>query len=750
MYLGVSLLRGSAPLALLAAAIACGPTEAPPELAPAAPAQESRPATPLTYVGVATCEECHAEVTKRWRGSHHDRALEIASEASVLGDFDDAVHTHFGVTTRFSRRDASYIVRTEGPDGTMADFEVAYTFGVEPLQQLLIRLPEVEGGAGGRLQALGIAWDSRPHEAGGQRWFSLHPDERIAPDDVLHWTGPAGRWNTQCADCHSTGIERGYDVDANRYDTRWVEIDVGCEACHGPGSRHAEWARAGADAAQARGGLRVDLANRATWTFADGAAIAHREPARTEHSELDTCAPCHSRRSVLAPSMPGEPFLDANRPALLEDGLYYADGQIDDEVYVWGSFVQSRMFAAGVTCSDCHEPHALRIDVPDEACGRCHRPEVFATPEHHHHRPDSAGSSCVACHVPERTYMMIDPRRDHSFRVPRPELANRTGSPNACEGCHTDAAPGSMSAPWQRWWGDEGARGRHFGDVLHAGRQGLAGAHDALRALATDAEAPAIARASALSLLRQRPGPGIAQAVQRGASDREPLVRMAAAELAALLPAAQRLAILPLLSDPIRAVRIAAAPVLAPVPPHLWPAGGRAALGTPLAEYRRAQLAAADQPESHTNLAALHGSLGETEAALRAYETALRVGPWFVPAYVNYADLLRQLGRDEEGEPLLRRALELAPESAGTHHSLGLLLVRQGRRDEALVALARAAELEPRDPRFAYVYAVALHSAGQVDAARNTLLAAAKRHPNDPTIRSFLAELSQPPGAQTR
>lgn len=668
--------------------------------------------------------------------------MQVASESSVLGDFDDARFTHHDIVTRFFRRDGRHLVEAEGVDGAMAEYEVAWTFGVEPLQQLLVPFPD------GKVQALDVAWDARPAEAGGQRWYALHA-ERMPPGDVLHWTGLGARWNAQCAACHSTDVRRGYDTARDAYETTWAEIAVACEACHGPGAAHvarAEAAAAGgpllSDTAEDRGlAVRFPPARPAAWVFAPGAPIAHRAPPRRERTELDACAPCHARRSLLREgARPGEPFLDAYRPALLEEGLYEADGQIRDEVFEYGSFLQSRMHAAGVTCSDCHDPHALRLRAEGNgSCAQCHRAEVFDTSTHHRHAPDSAGARCTSCHMPARTYMGIDVRHDHSFRVPRPDLSVSLGTPNACTDCHADRPPAWAAAALARWFPDGRAGTPHYGEAIAAGRRGAVGAERALAALAADLGAPAIARATALSML-ESPTPG---AVQRVAADSEPLVRLGALEAARrLAPAARLAAVGPLLRDPLRAVRIEAARVLADVPAGLWRPVDRTALADGLAAYREAQQAQADLPSSHLNLALLDLALGDLAAARRGYETALRLASWFVPAAVNLADLARIEGDEAAAEATLRRALAVVPESAELHHALGLALVRAGRADEALAALARAAALAPGQARYAYVHALALEAAGQGERALGVLAEAQRRRPGDREVLIALATLS--------
>lgn len=727
---------------------AVGPSPSASVRAPADPADPASLATAApppeqAFVGAARCAGCHAAEAAAWRGSHHDRAMEEASEASVEGDFDDATFEHAGVVSRFFRRDGRYRVETQGADGEQAEFEVARTFGVDPLQQYLVRFPD------GRVQALDVAWDVRPREAGGQRWFALHPDERIPPGDVLHWTGPALRWNSQCADCHSTDLRHGYDLARDRYDTTWAELDVACEACHGPGAAHVAWAEAAArgEAGGADRSLPVRFppVRPEDWVRDPGAPIARLRAPRGERTELETCAPCHARRTLLREgSRPGEPFLDSFRPALLEEGLFEADGQMRDEVYVYGSFLQSRMHAAGVTCGDCHDPHSLRRRAEDNAlCGGCHRPEVFDAPAHHHHEAGAPGAQCVSCHMPARTYMVVDVRHDHSFRVPRPDLSVAIGTPNTCNDCHAERSPAWAAEAVARWFPDGRSATPHYGEALAAGRAGLPGADRALTALAADPSQPAIVRATALSLL-ERPG---AEALRRAAADPDPLVRLGALEAAARAAPAERLgAVQPLLRDPRLAVRIEAGRVLADVPAALWRPAERTALARALAEYRAAQAVQADRPEAHVNLALLDLALGEPAAARREYETALRLAPWFVPAAANLADLERALGDEAAAEALLRRALGNAPDSAELHHALGLTLVRTGRREEALGELERAVALAPAQAHFAYVLAIALQDAGEGERALAVLSAAHERRPGDRQLLGALATLSAQAG----
>jgi len=715
-----------------------------PALAAAAP-QPPGPRTDPAYAGSESCRPCHAAAYDAWLTSDHRHAIEPATLESVRGDFRDTTFSAPDGTSRFTRTGDRFTVRTAGPDGADHDFPVPYTFGIRPLQQYLLPLP------GGRLQALSVAWDTDR-----KRWFHLYPDERVDHRDILHWTRPSQNWNDRCAECHSTALRKGFDREHDGYATTWTELSVGCESCHGPGADHVRWAeatqRAGrTPAANEPNGLVVDYGadGPAMWVLDPATGTAKRSVERRSHAELETCAACHARRATLTDAYrPGEPFLDSHRPALLDDGLYFPDGQIQDEVYEYASFLQSRMYHAGVTCSDCHDPHSGRLRATGDAlCARCHEPARFATKAHHHHPPESDAARCVACHMPTRTYMVVDPRRDHSFRVPRPDLAEQTGSPNACTECHRDRSPQWAADAIVQWYGTPKRREWHFGEAIHAARRyhgdGEAGL---LKLLGTDT-APAIARATAVSLLPRYPGPRTAAAVARAATDPDALLRLAAVDASAMLPPAERVRLLaPLAGDPLRAVRIDAGAALAAVPEAALAPSQRPARTRALDEYRAVQMENADRPDARLNLGLLAADLGQADTARAEYEAAMRIEPQFVPAYVNLADLHRAQGRDADADAVLRRGLAQVPDSAELHHALGLTLVRQQRVGDAVSELGRAAQLAPNDPRYAYVYGIALDSIGESARAVNVLRGAHDRFPGDWQLLSALVTVSRDAG----
>lgn len=701
---------------------------------------------PARYVGSAACAGCHASEAALWKTSHHALAMQPATPATVLGDFADATFVNAGVTTVFHRSGDTYMVKTDGPDGVLHDFPVAYTFGVSPLQQYLIALP------GGRYQALGIAWDSRPQQAGGQRWYFLYPGQSLKPGDRLHWTGRDQTWNYMCADCHSTDVKKNYDLSTDTYATTFAEIDVGCEACHGPGSRHAAWAvRPDQMPVDLRKGIVAWLktSDRGVWAMNSDTGIAHRTEPRSSAVELDACAGCHARRSTITPTKnAATPFLDAYLPAMLEPGHYHPDGQIDGEVFEYGSFLQSRMHQAGVTCTDCHEPHAARLRAEGNMlCSQCHMPAKFDVPAHHHHEAGSPGAQCANCHMPTKVYMGIDARRDHSIRIPRPDLTATLATPNACTSCHTNQPPSWAAEAVARWFPNGRQKQPHYGQAIAAGRAGAAGAERAVDAIIADPNVPGIARASAMLLLPALGGAESLPVWRAALANADPLVRLGA--IRALPPTASAAMFkdaAALLTDPVRAVRTEAARALAGVDPQILTAAQRAALSSALLDLVAAEAVSGDRPESHLNLGLLDVRRRLPEKAETEYRTALRLDPKFVPAMVNLADLERMRGRDAQGGEFLRKAISLEPENAEAHHALGLLLVRQRDYPAALAELRHASELAPENPRFVYIYAIALNSTGAARDALELLERAHTRFSSNVEVLSALLSISRDRG----
>ena len=666
-----------------------------------------------SYVGMAVCAECHATETAAWTGSHHDLAMARAVETTVLGDFNDAVFNHGGVESRFFRRDGGFFVVTEGSDGELAEFELKWTFGWDPLQQYLVEFPD------GRLQALGVAWDTRTPDAGGQRWFHVYGDEIIPAGDELHWTMPAQNWNYMCADCHSTGYRKNYDPESDSFASTWTDVNVACEACHGPGSTHVARAR---DERLVEGhGFPLSFAQPGRERILrEGATTMSIVGGDNGAMQVEACGRCHARRAPIAAEYRhGAPLLDSYRPALLTESLYFADGQILDEVFEYGSFRQSRMYAAGVVCTDCHDPHSLQLLADGDAvCAQCHLPGHYQDVSHSHHEPGAGAPGCRDCHMPVRNYMVVDPRHDHSFRVPRPDLAAELGVTNACASCHADRADEWSAAAVREWLGRDALGLQDFTHVFADGRVGRIEAADPLRRIAADHEQPAIVRATALELLSRYPGPDTLRLAAASLKDPDPAVRLAALGPMEAAPISDRVALLKdRWTDPVRAVRIEAARMVAGVDPRAVEPLAFKHLIEAMGEYVDAQEASLDRPSARLNLGNLYAEAGDPALAEEQYRAALVLDPAFEPAFGNLADLLFRQGDDVVAGEILAQGLSVLPDSATLHHAMGLHQIRSGERKAALTSLARAVELAPHDPRFNYVYALALDSDGRRDEA---------------------------------
>ncbi len=696
-------------------------------------AQQDGPTrTAATFVPAESCARCHAEQHGDWQGSHHDLAMDHATPTSVLGDFADTSFTQQGETSRFFRKGDRFYVNTKGPDGALHDYEILYTIGWEPLQQYLIDTGD------GRLQCLQISWDTA-----AKRWFHIQ-DERIGHTDVLHWTGLQFNANTMCIECHVTGYDRGYTPESGAFASTWHGIDVGCQACHGPGSGHVAWAEGG-EPADATKGLEV------VFKGADAAV------------QVEHCARCHARRVHTSSRYAhGDPLLDHFAARLLTAPLYHADGQIKDEVYVYGSFLQAKKHAQGVRCSDCHDPHTARLKFEGNAlCLQCHQketPERFATlrkaaydtPAHHFHKTGTPGSHCVDCHMPAKTYMQVDPRHDHSFRVPRPDLTLEIGTPNACNGCHTERSPQwALKEIAERF--PDFVRGRvaggHWGKAFAGARAGDPQAFKALAKLATAMTEPTIVRATAVHYLQRYAPADAVRAIAPALIDADGLVRAtAAAAIGALVPAGapaglqqQTVHVLgPLLRDPLRAVRMEVARALAGAPePHLDAADKRH-FDRALGEWIERQEADGGRPEAQLNLGALYETRQQAREAEAAYRRALTLDPHFAPARFNLATLLNRSGRNAEAEQLLTAIVTRNAANGDAWYSLGLLRSERKNAKGAAEALAHAARLLPTRGRVHYNYALALQAVGDSDVSLVEMATAHRLAPRDVRILEAL------------
>lgn len=688
------------------------------------------------FVGSARCAPCHASQYAAWRSSQHAVAMQPATDSSVLGDFSGATYVEDGHVSRFFRRNGRFVVNTTGADGRLHDYEVRYTFGVYPLQQYLVAFP------GGRLQPLTLSWDARPAAQGGQRWFALDVVAPLGPDDDMHWSGRGMNWNYMCADCHATAVRKHYVERADSFDTRYSELGVGCEGCHGPGEGHAAWGRLPAWLRrtvwrEARLPARLDERRGATWSIDSTSGNARRSvPLRTDR-ELQVCAQCHARRVHVAEGYTaGAPLMDYYDPLVIVPGLYHADGQQEDEVYNHVSFLESRMHAFGVTCADCHDPHTQKLRRPgNEVCGQCHSLARFGSGAHHGHARSSAGDACASCHMPVTNYLEIDGRHDHSIRVPRPDRSVTLGVPNACNACHADRSA-AWAAGWVRSMGGRDPGGfQRFAESFALDDRGGAGAMDSLVTIARDRTQPAVVRASALARLARHgaafaggvagappagaseggvpaphavrdtasPASRLLAAAADGAGDTDPLVRRwALAALEGVPPAARIAVAAPLLSDPLRAVRLAATWSLAPVADSLARPEWRRAFTRASEEFIASQRYNADRAEHRVTLGAFFLMRRDTAGAVREFRAAAQQWPRNIPAIVNLAGVFSLQGREGDGERLIRDAIARMPNEAELHFELGRSLARQRKLPEAIAALQRAVQLAPGDARYAF------------------------------------------------
>jgi tetratricopeptide (TPR) repeat protein len=688
---------------------------------------------PADYIGAKACASCHENESALWQKSDHFHAMQLATPATVLGDFTNTEVSFHNIKTRFFVEDKKHFIETKNEAGKVQKFKVLYTFGHQPLQQYLVEI------GNGKLQAFNIAWDSRSVIDGGQRWFHLQPHEDISPEHPFFWQSHFQNWNSRCADCHSTDLKKNYNAELDSYDTQWSDINVACEACHGPGSDHLSLAQSNKLDADNSGLLKTGT--RTAWLFKNGDSIASPMTA-SDDKEIDICGGCHSRRLPIGKLTPGAAYQNQYLLQLLSPGLYFPDGQIQDEVFVLGSFLQSKMYQKGVRCTNCHEPHSGGVKLPGNAlCNQCHLPTTFDTLEHHGHRPESSGSFCVDCHMPERLYMGVDDRRDHSFVVPK-LITTASENASACSSCHENKspewinesilllAPHSANNTSSGHWSLTNQRSRNL-DTLSIGD---------LSRHAADETLPAIIRATLIEQLANFPSRITLEAAVAALTHHDPMIRRAAAGSIGFLPAADRWPLLKSLADDkTRSVRFAAAAALTDVLDQL-PLADKKRVNVLLADYQASLAFSLDSPSTQMAMAQLSMGLGDRQQAELHYVKALDISPGFVPALLNYAEFLRASARDPEVQKHLLKAIEVAPDSAGAQHAYGLYLVRQKQVSDAIPYLRKAATINDAQPRFSYVYAVALDSIGSTDSAIVHLKTADKRWPNQMDILNTLLQ----------
>jgi tetratricopeptide (TPR) repeat protein len=697
------------------------------------------------FLGDKNCKECHKNQFKEWKGSHHDKAMQLADSSSILGNFNNEKFISQGVTSHFYKKEGAFYVNTEGRDGKNHDYKIVYTFGITPLQQYIVKFPN------GHYQCLRTAWDSLKN-----KWFDLYPDFKVVHSEWLHWSRGGLNWNTMCSDCHSTNVRKNYDLKTDSYDTKYAIINVNCEACHGPGKQH------------------VDDVKRLGNKYS---------PTKTMHMTLNTnpkdlvdqCARCHMRREQFSEAFNFEgTMLDHYFPQLIEEPVYHPDGQILDEDYVYGSFIQSKMYQNNITCNNCHNSHSLKLKFEGNAlCAQCHIPEKFNTPKHHFHKMDTDGSQCINCHMPGKYYMGNDFRRDHSFRVPRPDLSLKYGTPNACANCHKKDDTWAWEA-FQKLFGTVDSI--HFSDKLVPGMKGRPNAHIGLAELINDKTQPEMARASAVKALANYNTENFINDYLTWLNDASPLVRGASIDVLSEINNTDYInSFLPLLNDPKRSIRIKAFYGLSGLEESQLPQRYKESYQKVKKEFFTYLNTNSDFVGGHTKQANYYLKKGDLQKGIEGYERALKIDninnqvrltlatlyynsqnylkaeeafktvikqePEYGPTYYSLALLYAELDKTDEAIELLNTAIKKMPENMRVYYNLSLLYDKNQNQKNAESILVKGLKIDGTNESLLYALAFHYSKYKQLEKAKNILKRLVQLYPNNSQYSSFLQQL---------
>lgn len=676
--------------------------------------QENVATKTKSFTGSASCKSCHEKQYADWQLSDHYRAMQEATDSTVLGDFNNSTFTADGVTSKFFKRDGKFFINTQGNDGLNHDYEVLYVFGYFPLQQYLIAFP------GGRLQATRVSWDSRE-----KKWFNQYAGQKIHHHDWLHWTGNAQNWNTMCASCHSTDLQKNYQFASDSYSTTWKDINVGCESCHGAGSSHIEF-------------VNSEEFKRGAKTENSGLYYAVNTNPQTQ---LNTCAPCHARKSDIAQKlMQTDEIMDDLIPQVISHEYYYADGQIREEDYEYGSFTQSKMFHNNVRCSNCHNPHSGKLIAEgNNLCMSCHAPK-YNTKEHHFHEINTEASQCINCHMPTKTYMGNDVRRDHSFRIPRPDQSVKFSTPNTCNSCHSNKSNQWAADAVKKWYGP--TRKYHFSDDLLPGSQLNEKSETHLLKLLSDTLQPEIARATAAYYLGSIQTQNSVAALMKGITDKKSLVRYHS--LRALQNFSpqfwiQQAAVA--LSDKARAVRIAAADLYHQLPADAIPATAKNAYQAANAENKRYLQYQTDFAVGNVMLADYELRDGDHLSAITHYIRGLEKDSLMNYARFNLSAAYNSVGKNNEALKTLTDAAKVDSKNPRVYYNLALLQYEMGSKTEAMNNFKQAMSFGGNEPGLFYNYGLLLQQNGKAKEAENVLLRGYALNPTASNINYALAFL---------
>ena len=656
------------------------------------------------YVGDQSCKKCHSTEFKEWKQSHHYMSMLPPNDSTVKGDFNNVTFTADGVTSRFYKKDRKFFINTEGDDGKNHDFEVKYIFGFTPLQQYLIQFP------GGRMQVPRLSWDVNK-----KRWFNQYPGQKIPSHDWLHWTGNAQNWNTMCASCHSTNLKKNYDVESDTYKTSYSVINVSCESCHGAGKKHVDFMNGEYKSGKKVAGSFLKLAKNSGQT-----------------AELNTCAPCHARLSELSGShIDSKELMDNYIPQIPDTENYHADGQVDDEDYIYTSFLQSRMFHKGVTCSTCHNPHSTKLKrIGNQTCTLCHVPTKYDTPKHTFHFKGGAATECKNCHMPGKIYMGNDLRHDHSFRVPRPDLSVKYGTPNACSNCHKDKSEKVLTEAVIKWYGPK--RKYHFSEDLIPGSKLDSKSEKHLTSLIDNKFVPKIIKATATFYLGNIPTQTSLNIILARLSSKEAQIRYRALRSLASFPVESwRDAVAPLLSDKVRAVRIAAADLYITVPVEKIPSQYVKAFALAKTELEKSLIYQTDFSAGNVMLADYYMKLQDYANAEKFYLRGLKKDGNMNYALLNLSVVYNMQGKNQQALHALQTAIKNDSTNERIFYNMALLYNEMNNMPEAEKAFAKAVELKSMNPKVYYNYGLLLNQNKKFKQAETVLLKGITLNPSN-------------------
>jgi predicted CXXCH cytochrome family protein len=647
------------------------------------------------YVGAESCKECHADAYNEWKESDHFYAMQPADSISVKAHFNTSFKAD-NISYSFSIRDQKYFVEVK-ENGDAQEYEVVYTFGHKPLQQYLIQT------SNGKFQTMRASWD-----VDTEKWFHQSEGNIIEPHDWLSWSKGGQNWNTMCSSCHSTHVKKNYDVSTDSFQTTYKEVNVACESCHGPGSGH----------------IQSRKENGASDPYAKLNLLDQK-------TQINTCGTCHARRTMLEDSGdPHKEFLNRYFPQTLNSAFYESDGQILEEDFVYGSFLSSKMYRNHVKCSDCHKSHSGKLkEKGNQLCLQCHE-SSYASKTHHHHDGMSKGAQCVSCHMDGKTYMGNDYRRDHSFRIPRPDQSMKYGTSNACNSCHKDQSSKWAASKVEEWFGTD--RMYHFSDDLIPGSQLDENAFQHLKNLMVNDSISGIVKATAIDYLQYLSNPEAGQLILKSSANPDPLIRQNAYSVMVHFPnEIKESYAIKGLSDKIKAVRLMAFRCVIGIGQINLSSKNLKSWNKVQVEYLIYLKANADFPSGQVMIGEYYQLRKDFSKSVSAFKRALKMDSLMVSPYTNLAILYSGKNDLIQVQSILYSGLKHFPDHPEMNYYMGLNEGALSQGASQIVYLEKAYKLQPNNLRYAYNYILTLYQSGQKEKAKSELAEALKTQPNN-------------------